>query len=396
MRVVVTIEQRYDRTPDGAVWTDSIHHYDFWRRYLSVFDEVRAVARVQDVVAQPENAHRVDGEGVVLAPVPYYVGPRDYLKRRGEIKRTIRNSVGPEDAVVLRIPGAISNVLDAILIPRRRPFGAEVVADPRDAYAKGGVGHPLRPFFRWLFTSRLRRQCATACASGYVTKDTLQRRYPPKASTFSTYFSSLELNEDAFVDAPRTKQNTAGPLRLIQVSSLTQRYKAVDVVLDAMAGCIKEGHDLTLDILGDGKCRPELERQAAELRLGDRVAFRGHVAAGPAVRAFLDRADIFLLPSRTEGLPRAMIEAMARALPCIGSTAGGMPELLPPSDLVVPGSVDSLKRKIIELARDPQRRTAASARNLAEARQYHIDILKKRRDDFYRHVKESTEAWMRP
>ena len=55
---------------------------------------------------------------------------------------------------------------------------------------------------------------------------------------------------------------------------------------------------------------------------------------GHGVTEQLDAADVFVLPSRQEGLPRAMIEAMARSLPCVGSDVGGISELIP--DWVVP------------------------------------------------------------
>jgi glycosyltransferase involved in cell wall biosynthesis len=111
------------------------------------------------------------------------------------------------------------------------------------------------------------------------------------------------------------------------------------------------------------------------------------------VRAALDHADLFVLPSRTEGLPRAMIEAMARALPCIGSTVGGIPELLPPEDLVPPGDAAALARKIREVVCDPDRMARMSARNLEQARQYREDALSGRRIAFYQRVREVTEAW---
>ncbi len=49
MNVVVTLDHHYFRTPDGAVWTHGVHAYPFWSRYLSAFDGVKVVARVQDV-----------------------------------------------------------------------------------------------------------------------------------------------------------------------------------------------------------------------------------------------------------------------------------------------------------------------------------------------------------
>ena len=90
-----------------------------------------------------------------------------------------------------------------------------------------------------------------------------------------------------------------------------------------------------------------------------------------------------------------MVEAMARGLPCIGSTVGGIPELLPSEDLVPPGDVEALAGKIREVVSDPQRMARMSARNLHKAKEYREEVLGKRRSDFYRHVKEKTEAWLR-
>ncbi len=119
------------------------------------------------------------------------------------------------------------------------------------------------------------------------------------------------------------------------------------MLLDAVAVCVGEGLDLDLVFLGDGKYRSALEARAAAHGLADRVCFRGQLATRQAVRDALDQADVFVLPSYQEGLPRAMIEAMARALPCIGSTTGGIPELLPSEYLVAPGDVGALALKIL-------------------------------------------------
>jgi glycosyltransferase involved in cell wall biosynthesis len=153
--------------------------------------------------------------------------------------------------------------------------------------------------------------------------------------------------------------------------------------------------DLRLVIVGDGKHRAELAARAAARRIAERVHFRGQLTAGAAVRAALDAADVCLMPSRTEGMPRALVEAMARALPCIGSTVGGIPELLPPEDLVPPGDVAALAAKIREIVTDPARMTAMSARNLYRARDYHEDRLRERRTACYRVLRERTEAWQR-
>jgi len=103
---------------------------------------------------------------------------------------------------------------------------------------------------------------------------------------------------------------------------------------------------------------------------------------------------MFVLPSRVEGLPRAMIEAMARALPCIGSSVGGIPELLAPEDIVPPGDIKALADKIREVLSTPGRLEKMSARNLEHARQYSEDALRINRNRLYRHLKEITTNWL--
>ncbi len=166
------------------------------------------------------------------------------------------------------------------------------------------------------------------------------------------------------------------------------------MLINAVATCVREGLDLKLIVVGDGKHRAELEAQAVALGLGKRVCFRGQLAAGDAVRAQLDQADLFVLPSHQEGLPKAMVEAMAQALPCIGSTVGGIPELLTPEDMVPPGNVAALARKIREVVTDPERMAHMSAHNLEKAKEYRDEVLREQRNNFYHYVREKTEAWL--
>src|SRR5205814_1087186 len=141
----------------------------------------------------------------------------------------------------------------------------------------------------------------------YVTGGALQRRYPCPA--YSVGVSDVQLPPDALASAPRQPRR-GGELRLVTVGSLEQLYKAPDVMIDAVAECVRVGTEVRLVIVGDGKYRPELEARARSRGVADRVEFRGQLPAGRAVRDELDSADVFLLPSRTEGLPRALIEAM--------------------------------------------------------------------------------------
>jgi glycosyltransferase involved in cell wall biosynthesis len=393
MNCLVVTEQRFHATPDGAVWTESPFARRFWDRYLDVFGGVVVLARVRRVGEVPAGWARADGEGVAFADVPSYVGPVAYLRRARAVRSAAVAALRRADAVILRVGSQLAAVLEPSLRRSRKPYGVEVIGDPYDVFAPGAVVHPLRPFFRWWFPRQLRRQCAGACAASYVTERMLQRRYPPHPSAFATHYSSIDLPAVALAPGPRPAGAGGGPARLISVGTLEQLYKAPDVLIDAVAACASRGVDLEVGLVGDGRFRPALQERARGLGIGDRVRFLGHLPPGEAVRAALDSADLFVLPSKQEGLPRAMIEAMARGLPCIGSTVGGIPELLPPEDLVPPGDAGALAAKIAGVLADPARMAAMSARNLDRARGYRDDVLRARRVAFYRHVREETEAW---
>ena len=392
MNLVVSVEHRFERTPDGAVWTQTQFPRRSWEPYLRVFDSLRVVARVRPVETPTEGSVRSDGPGVAFAAVPYYVGPIQYLTRRRAVRQATAAAVSPGDAVVMRVPSALANNLEPALRRAGHPFGVEVVGDPYDVFAPGANRHPLAPFFRWYFPRRLRAMCGRAVRAAYVTREALQRRYPCPQGEVGV--SDVELPDEAFVQELRPIDPNRRPFVVLMIGTLAQLYKAPDVLIDAIAKCRSGGTDVELVLVGDGRYRGELEERARRLGIADHVRFRGQLAVGEAVRRELDAADLFVLPSHQEGLPRAMVEAMARGLPCLGTTVGGIPELLAAEDLVPPGDVEALAAKIREVVADPERRMRMARRNLETARTYRAERLAEIRCEFYRAIRDQTMAWL--
>ena len=412
MDVIVSTEHRFQQTPDGCVWTQVAFSYRFWQRYLDVFDNVLVLARVLPVTSVPSDWERADGSSVSFVALPYYVGPAQCLRRLMPVRRAIKSAGSREAAVVMRVPSFLSAHLAPTLYRTGQPYGVEVVGDPWDAFSPAASRHVLAPLVRRWLSCHMRRQCANATAAAYVTERTLQRRYPCAAYTIgvsdvalpndgivenggvlATTFSNVDLsNENAVIRSVPAQR--CGPLRLITVASLQRRYKGVHHLISATAACLRQGLSLELTVVGDGGLRPALESQARRLGIQDRVRFVGQVSSGEAVRQHLDSANIFVLASLTEGLPRAMVEAMGRALPCIGSAIGGISEILPAEDLVPPGDVGALAAKIAEVAAHPDRRDRMAKANLARAQAFCEPVLRKRRLAFYRHLHEATVRWL--
>jgi glycosyltransferase involved in cell wall biosynthesis len=395
MKTLVSASAHFVLTPDNHLWTpNSSLRHQFWTRYLSAYDEVHLLVQTEKRDAPPEGWNQATGEGVVAAPVPDFLTPRLLIQNLATVKKNVRETLAKTQGVHLRVGCFVGSVVWREL-EKGRPFGVEVVADPYDSFAPGAFVHPARPFFRWWVPRELRNQCASACAATYVTREALQRRYPAGPNAFSTYFSDADLSGEFLKSVPREAPDADKRFNLVYVGTLAQLYKAPDVLIKAVGACAKDGVNLQLALIGSGRHRDELEELAKTLGISERVHFRGQLSNRDEVKAELDAADLFVLPSHQEGLPRAMVEAMARALPCIGSTVGGIPELLPAEDLVPPGDVDALAKKIAEVLRDPQRMKEMSRRSLETAREYEEGVLRARREAFYDYVKEKTAEWMK-
>lgn len=395
MKVLVVLEAVFQRTPDGTVWSSGVFTPSFFTRYLAVFSHVVAAARIQEVANVPPDHHPVADARISFAAIPWYHGLMGYLRARRQVIAALRASLATAEAVVLRVPSPLAGRLHPWLLHHMRPYAVEVVGDPWEVFAPGVVRHPLRPFIRRRLRQELRAHCAGACAAAYVTAHTLQQRYPIAQSIPSFAASSIELPDHAFIHQPRHFADRPVPLRVVCVGTMSQKYKGQDVLLRAVARCRDGGAtQVQVCFVGDGRFRSEFEQLTASLGLSGQVRFTGHLAGREAVIAELDAADTCIMPSRTEGLPRALIEAMARGLPCLGTRVGGIPELLEEDALIPTDNHQALAHAIVTKLGDPMWLTASAARNLTVARTYHQDLLHERRTRFYQAVHDATAAWI--
>lgn len=380
MNLIYFLDYRFARTPCGATWTDTSYEAAFWDPYLAAFDHVTVVSRVRQVEAPKPGWRRVDSSRVSVTAIPYYLGPIQYLMRRGELRRVIREVLSESAAVMLRTPSPLANFAYKELKRRQRPFAVEVVGDANAAFAPGVIRAHGRALFRWMFTRAQREQCAAATAATYVAR-CLQKSYPPFKAQRRMVCSDVRLEASWLREEPRIFTQPAR--HLVTIATFSQSYKGLSILIDALAVCHWMGVPLTLTLIGDGKLRSELEDQASGLGLADFVTFRGALPWGEALIEELDRADLFVLPSRVEALPRALIEAMARSLPCVATKVGAVPELLEAARIAIPGDTSDLASRILTLAQDPEALSQASARNLRVASGYALPVLQPRWTAFY-------------
>lgn len=189
--------------------------------------------------------------------------------------------------------------------------------------------------------------------------------------------------EDSFDPGARgngERSTNAGP-RLLFVGRLVEG-KNVDLLIQAVADLRTEFPALELEIAGDGPERSDLEARARDLGVQDRVRFLGFVEDVP-----LSRCDCFVLPSRTEGMPISVLEAMSAGLPILTTTVGSVPSVVRDGReamLVPPDRRDALVSGLRAILADPglQRRLGSAARRRFEL-EYTAGRMAERYAEFY-------------
>jgi glycosyltransferase involved in cell wall biosynthesis len=181
------------------------------------------------------------------------------------------------------------------------------------------------------------------------------RAFGPCHLVYSSKFDDAD-----FAPMPRARRAPGAPARLLYVGRLAPE-KGVEVLLDALSrirAAIPEappvltiaGYDYRGGVYGDQfRSRVEARPDASA------VTFAGHVPYGPALFDLYDAHDVLVLPSFTEGFPQVVLEAMARGVPVVATSVGGVPRVLKNQvngRLVAPGDAEAVARAVCDLVRD--------------------------------------------
>lgn len=391
-RLVLTTEQHFLRAPGGGVHVVGSEAYDFFARYLQVFERVTVLSRVRDAEELPRSARRADGEGVRFYDLPDFHGASGTLVGALPAARAVARAVDAHrgELFMLRPPGPVSLLTYAALERRRAPFAVELVTDPAETFRASAFGSPLLSLLRRPLAGAFARMCRRALAVSYVTERHLQARYPARAPELGRACPDGDLPADLFErHAPVRARLERSELRLERArlfltGRMDRPFKGIDVALRALAALRARGREVSLEIAGGGRLFEEYRALASRLGVADAVEWLGEVSDHAALLEALEESDIFVLPTRREGLPRALLEAMALGLPCLATPIAGIPELLDREDLVPVDDPAALASAIDAMAGDKAWRLRASARNHERARQFGESGLATRRVDFHR------------
>ena len=376
------------KTEKGEYYTESVYNYDFFKRYLQVFDEVEIVARCRESDELPRGAMKVSGENVLIYELPEFKGLSELIKKLCVIKKLAKNAAQESDCIIYRVP-QIESYCIFLFSQYDRPYAVEVISDP----------------LRWLTgvvkrvsVALLQYMCKNADGASYVTEKYLQEIYPsgksmmPKSDKFESYYSSIVLEDNMIEEAKCYDDIFGRTFVLVHVAnaignSNKGHYTAIKVV----EKLVKAGKKIEIKFIGEGKMTGDLRRTVEELGLQDHIIFTGRIADRQILLDEVQKSDLMLFPTKSEGLPRCIIEAQAVGVPVVSTPVGGIPELVEAKYLRQPDDVEGFTELILHLMDSPQELEEMSKKGLENARKYTDSALTARRSEFYTQLRRRAE-----
>jgi len=196
------------------------------------------------------------------------------------------------------------------------------------------------------------------------------------------------------------KVNYVQVKRVITTARLSKE-KGIDILLRAWAQVVRQEKDIKLIVVGDGPLAETLKKLCYFLGLTESVEFTGMIEN---VTKYLRNADLFVLPSRTEGLSNSLLEAMSYGIPCIATEVGGNSELLESGNqrvlpekyviggnglLINPDDIEGLAKAILYLIRNRNVREGLGRRSRKFVQEkYSIDLVADKYIGLYQHMLE--------
>jgi glycosyltransferase involved in cell wall biosynthesis len=368
MRLLFCSEHRLTKSNDGRYWVNSSLDRAL-RRYMSEGVDVTALLRVAVVPGESSESVPLPSS-IHVVELPNFRGLAGLVRSFAIVRRSARCCVAGADRVVVRVPGAIGARVSKEAHRLGRPVLAELVGDPHDVFSSDASEVPLRALVRWVATRQLQKVAREADVTCYVTAEHLQTRYPPALNSPSFAISDVELSERQVLDVPR--QPPEVPFRVVSIATMDQPYKRVDLLLAAMQLLQALGLPTQLVVIGDGVLRSRYESLARDMSVS--CEFTGQLNRKQVLET-LDQSDVYLSTSYQEGLPRALVEAMARGLPTFAFDVGGTRELTPGTQVWPRGQLEPLVSQMAATLQDRRIYRAASEQAIETARRYTEDVL---------------------
>ena len=354
-----------------------------YERYLSLGEEIVVLSHVKKV--EKPTHDRLQDNRLTIIPIKKQNSLKSLLSH-SQTEKKVKEQVEKADVCVAHVPCAHSYLLIKYARLLNKPYLTVVCGCPWDAlwnYDWRGKLMAPKAYFD------LKQVMRDAPYSIYVTNEFLQRRYPTNGKTIGCSNVNMHTGVSGVLEKRIQnirKKDEHTIYRIGTAAALDVPYKGQAYVIKAIAKLKKMGLNYEYHLIGGGTGN-KLKETASRFDVSDRVFIHGSIPHDQ-VADFLDSIDIYVQPSKQEGLPRATIEAMSRGCLCMGSNIAGIPELLDDKYLFEKGNVSEIVEVIKNITVKDLKDQAS--RNFNLAKEYDCDVLNERRRKFLEDFKKDS------
>lgn len=374
-------DHRYLKHNDEIYSSGALTH-TLWSRFLSGFETVTVFGNIIEADKEDvSNLNSVCHPKVNFVDIGYMTSLKEFVYGIFKDDKSLKKALKKYDAVIIRIPGEISYNAFRIAKILNKPIGLEVVGCPWDAYWNYGniKAKLLAPIAYFRMKNIVRQSTHTV----YVTQEFLQQRYPTHGKSINASNVEIKIPTSDILETKKTYLiRNKNKIRIGLMGSTNVKYKGHYEVLKALALIKNKVPDFQIEFTGPGD-NDWVRKFATELKLKDNVVFNGKLPSGKPIIDWLDGLDLYVHPSKQEGLPRSVIEAMSRACPVLASSVAGIPELLNSEFLHQPGDYKKLAEDLKRVLCNNETLLSMSQSNYQKSRDYDKDILDLRRKKFW-------------
>lgn len=344
-------------------------------RYLvEPIDNIQFIGRQDFKTNSSKNLVKASSEKIFVNPMTFLKNKTDFIFKRKKIYEFLEENIHSEDIVIIRLPSEVGYVAADYLKNKNIPYGIELVGDPWDSlWYHGSAQGKLMAFIN---KRKVKNYIYNSNNTIYVTKEYLQKKYPSKKNTYNASNVLIKEINNNYKSSDKLNK------KIGLIGSLDTKYKGIDTALKSMK--LLDSH-ICLEIVGNGPQEIWMQK-INKYNLNNRVFLKGTLKGGNEMNEWFSTLDLYIQPSYTEGLPRALIEAMANGIPCLGSDVGGIPELLRPEYTHRAKDYKELTKQMNYVLSNESMREKMSKQNLNTAKDYLSTNIQKEREKFIKSI----------
>ena len=374
--IAVFSEDIVYRSEDGSFFSGNPLPI-LYRKLAQLTGSVVLSSPTVDIASKVDNSSAIPP--ICISGRPYYEGSVvGFFRNLPRIFRpTLKNidvNVRQADLVMIRLPSPIGIVVWRKAKALKKPVFLYIAGDIREVAVRGdkykGLVRVCVALAAQIFHHLTRHMAKGSLV--FTIGSALYEEFQGLAKRCVNLIPSVVSEQDIVFRSDACERES---IRLLYVGRLVP-VKGLRYLLEALPLLWDRKIAAKLWIVGDGYHRSALEDTVSTLKLQDHVHFLGRIPFGPKLFEIYRQADLFVLPSLSEGIPKTLLEAMASGVPIVATRVGGIPDVIQHGKtglLVKPRSPRSLAEAIEQIVRDKSLRKRIVRNAYAFVREHTVE-----------------------